>query len=98
DSCLSDLGFVVTEEHLDKVLPYADGTFDNVTLINGLEHLWFPQEVLSECYRVLRDGGVLQVIVPTWFGKPFLEFLAFTLKDPQAETEMDDHKAYYDES
>jgi SAM-dependent methyltransferase len=97
DPSLADRRFHLTESLVDRTLPYRDGVFDNVTLINGLEHLWFPQDVLGECNRILRPGGVLQVIVPTWFGKPFLEFLAFRIGNPQACIEMDDHKLYYDE-
>jgi len=97
DPGLRDAGFQLHETHIDTALPFEDGTFDNVTIVNGLEHLWHAQQILSESHRILRDGGVLQVVVPTWFGKPFLEFLAFRLKNPQAYIEMNDHKMYYDE-
>jgi SAM-dependent methyltransferase len=97
DATLSDVGVNLTACRVDRELPYADAAFDNITLINGLEHLWWPQEVLSECNRMLRPGGILQVVVPTWFGKPFLEFIAFRLNNSQARIEMNDHKMYYDE-
>ena len=45
--------------------------------------------------RLLRPGGLLLVIVPTWRGKWFLEFSAFRLGTSPA-CEMDDHKAYYE--
>lgn len=80
-----------------NALPFQDGTIDNITIINGLEHCWSPQEVVSECFRILRVGGVMQIVVPTWFAKPILEFLAFRIKNRQAELEMNDHKMYYDE-
>ena len=94
---LNSLGFHLKELYLDDLLPYNDDTFDNITIVNGLEHLWKPQDILSECYRVLREWGILQVIVPTWFGKPFLEFVAFRMNNEQAFREMNDHKTYYDE-
>src|SRR5262249_16165939 len=97
DPELSRLGVRLTECHIERELPYADATFDNITVINGLEHLWWPENILAECFRVLRPGGVLQLVVPHWFGKPFLEFIAFTLRNPQAVVEMNDHKMYYDE-
>jgi SAM-dependent methyltransferase len=98
DPRLRSYGINLTEMHVDGSLPYRDHVFDNVTIINGLEHLYHPDAVLREIHRTLKPGGVLQVVVPTWFGKPFLEFLAFELHNPQAYLEMNDHKMYYDES
>lgn len=94
---LKTFDFQLKEMIINKKLPYAGNFFDNVTSINGLEHLFYPQNVLNEFYRILKPGGILQIIVPTWFGKPFLEFLAFNIKNKQAFIEMNDHKMYYDE-
>ncbi len=38
-------------------LPFADGSFDLVTLAWVLEHLDEPRQVLRELGRVLRPGG-----------------------------------------
>jgi 2-polyprenyl-3-methyl-5-hydroxy-6-metoxy-1,4-benzoquinol methylase len=73
----------------------ASETYDCVLIISVLEHLWNPQQVLQECHRLLKAGGVLLVNVPTWRGKFFLEFSAFKLGTSPA-LEMDDHKMYYD--
>lgn len=95
---LSKKNFNLKEYFIEKRLPYKNQTFDNLTFINGLEHLWYPQEIISECFRVLKNHGRLQIIVPTWFGKPFLEFIAFRLKiQNQIFESMNDHKTYYDE-
>lgn len=40
---------------------YADGQFDAVTLFEVIEHLKHPQELLEECRRILRPGGILLV-------------------------------------
>lgn len=93
---LKKYAFHLKETFVDKTLPYKDNKFNNITIVNGLEHLWYPQEILKECFRVLKPRGILQIIVPTWFGKPILEFLAFELKNKQAYIEMNDHKMYYD--
>lgn len=77
------------------VTTFASATFDVVLLISVLEHLWEPGEVLKQCHRILRPRGVLLVNVPTWRGKFFLEFSAFTL-GTSPKLEMDDHKMYYD--
>ncbi len=79
-----------------EVLPTLDdGSLDIVTCLSVLEHLSEPQTALDHFYRVLAPGGVAILNVPSWLGKPFLEFAAFRLGVSPAE-EMDDHKAYYD--
>jgi SAM-dependent methyltransferase len=40
-----------------EALPYADGTFDCVTINFGVHHFPFPGRALSEVCRVLREGG-----------------------------------------
>lgn len=91
---IEPLSFI--EGTLEEVLPGLDAQgYDLVTLVSVLEHVWEPQDVLSECHRVLAPGGVLLVNVPTWRGKRALEFSAFRLGTSPA-LEMDDHKAYYD--
>jgi predicted SAM-dependent methyltransferase len=51
---------------LRKKTPYADETFDLVYHSHVLEH--FPRQaafnLLQECHRVLRRGGVIRVVVP----------------------------------
>jgi len=40
---------------------YADGQFDAITLFEVIEHLQHPQDLLHECRRILRPGGILLV-------------------------------------
>ena len=72
-----------------------DESLDVVLGMAMIEHLWEPAETLAHCRRVLRPGGICALNVPSWLGKPVLEFLAFRLGFSPA-SEMDDHKTYYD--
>jgi hypothetical protein len=49
---------------------------------------------LKELRRLLRPGGVCAINVPSWAGKPVLEYVAFKLGI--SVEEMEDHKMYYD--
>lgn len=45
-------------------LPFADASFDLVTIKHALEHVTEPLKALAEIHRVLRPGGVALVVVP----------------------------------
>jgi len=45
-------------------LPFADTTFDAVVLLDVLEHLADPGSLVRETGRVLRQGGVVVIMVP----------------------------------
>jgi SAM-dependent methyltransferase len=54
---------------LNGPLPFSDGTFDTVLLMDVLEHIARPDALIAELARVLRPGGVLLA------GTPFLYWL-----------------------
>jgi len=45
-------------------LPFASESFDVVTMIEVLEHTRCDEEVLKECFRVLKPGGFVVLFVP----------------------------------
>jgi len=47
-------------------LPYADGSFDVITMLDVLEHLDEEATTLTGIYRVLRPGGSLLLTVPAF--------------------------------
>ena len=54
-----------TVERLEGAqLPFADGRFDAVVIIDYLEHVEDDQGFVAECHRVLKPGGRLIVNVP----------------------------------
>ncbi len=52
--------------HLGRTipLPFADGEFSSISLMDVLEHVDEQDALLGELYRVLQDDGVLIVTVP----------------------------------
>jgi 2-polyprenyl-3-methyl-5-hydroxy-6-metoxy-1,4-benzoquinol methylase len=52
---------IVADVH---AMPVRDSTTALVVLAEVLEHVREPQQVLSECYRVLRPGGLLAITTP----------------------------------
>ncbi len=45
-------------------LPFRSGAMDRVGSNSVLEHIAYPHEVLAECHRVLRPGGVMVHVMP----------------------------------
>lgn len=52
---------------LEKPIPYPDGSYDHVLLINVLEHIFEYRQLLSEAVRIVRPGGSVIIIVPFLF-------------------------------
>lgn len=77
-------------------LPFADASFDVVTMLAVLEHIESEKLILQEVHRVLQDNGKLILTVPSVWSKPILEFLAYRLKLID-EREIRDHKQYYNQ-
>lgn len=50
-----------------EALPFPDQTFDIVYSTNVLEHTNDPAQVLREAVRVVKPGGVLQIVCPNYF-------------------------------
>jgi SAM-dependent methyltransferase len=71
------------------------GSLEVVMCNSVIEHLWTPQETITELARITAANGVLLINVPSWRGKWFLELAAFRLGVSPPD-EMNDHKTYFD--
>ena len=56
---------------LFEYLPFEDGTFDRVFLMNVLDHVWSPALGLKETARVLKPKGTLVLSVDTFSGRKY---------------------------
>ncbi len=56
----------VIRHDLKTGLPFSDETFDAVYSSHVIEHFQPPaaQNLINECYRVLRAGGIARIVVP----------------------------------
>jgi SAM-dependent methyltransferase len=52
-------------------LPFREGSFDVVSLLEVVEHLPDPKQALDDVYRVLKNNGLLIFSSPSEKGKPF---------------------------
>lgn len=47
-----------------EYLPFPDGTFDRVLMVDALHHVLNQAETIRELYRVLKAGGILVIEEP----------------------------------
>src|SRR3989338_817711 len=48
-------------------LPYHDDSFDFIVTFDVFEHVQDVEQVVHECYRVLKPGGILLAVFPQFF-------------------------------
>jgi ubiquinone/menaquinone biosynthesis C-methylase UbiE len=79
---------------ISKNIPLGNESCDVVTMMAVLEHLFYPQEILNESFRILKNGGKLILTTPTPISKPILEFLAYKISLID-KREISSHKNYF---
>ena len=78
-----------------SLLPFADGSFDAVTMLAVIEHIDPDRApvLVSEARRVLRDAGVLVLTTPAGWTDPLLDAMAkVRLLSPR---EIEEHEQTY---
>jgi len=96
DSLKTHNKVIAKEGYLPDILnTIPDSSIEIIICNSVLEHVWEPEQVIKEFFRILKPTqGICMINVPSWRGKLFLEFSAFKLKLSPAD-EMEDHKNYY---
>ncbi len=64
-----------------EALPYEDNSFDFIVATDVLEHVEDIENVLIECYRVLKKGGRLCIVFPQYL-QPFEAHLGMVTSAP----------------
>jgi ubiquinone/menaquinone biosynthesis C-methylase UbiE len=80
---------------LEKTLPFNDEDFNYVTMIAIIEHLKYPKDVINECYRVLRKGGLLIITTPTKIVDRIIPFLDKGSEQLNQKSVSDAHEAHF---
>ena len=47
-------------------IPFEDNTFDYIFSKSLIEHIYSPENMLKEAYRVLKPGGKIIIMTPDW--------------------------------
>lgn len=70
-------GFSVKRGDADGKLPFSDQSFDTVTMIAVLEHVFDPYHAIGEARRVLKKNGLFILEVPNLAWLPYRISLLF---------------------
>ncbi|NOY44234.1 MAG: methyltransferase domain-containing protein [Deltaproteobacteria bacterium] len=61
---MHSLGFEAFRADLNEPLPFPDGSYHGVSLVDVIEHVVKAEQLIGECHRVLRPGGWLLLSTP----------------------------------
>ena len=64
------------KQDLQKRIALKDKIADTVTMMAVLEHMKYPEDIVKECYRILKKDGVLLITVPSPKNEPLLELFS----------------------
>lgn len=76
-------------------LPYKDNFFDFIYSIDIIEHLDYPEKMLEEASRVLKDGGVFVIQTPNYPVKRLYDFYNSISKKGFNRSIKDDPTHFY---
>jgi SAM-dependent methyltransferase len=71
-------------------LPYDDNAFDVVYHKSLIEHLYVPDNLMKETFRVLKPGGRVIILTPDWASQMKVFYEDFTHSRPYDITSLGD--------
>lgn len=86
---LEDILFEKVNLENDR-LPYEDDCFDIIFTKSVIEHIYKPDNFISECYRVLKPGGRIIIMTPDWQTTMHIFYDDFTHVHPYNEIAIND--------
>lgn len=75
---------------ISEGLPFPDETFDFVFNKSVLEHFYFPENLVLEMHRVLKEGGMVISMTPSWVHNQAGFFVDFTHRTPFTRESLGD--------
>tara|TARA_B100000161_G_C33487221_1_gene385323 strand:+ start:265 stop:951 length:687 start_codon:yes stop_codon:yes gene_type:complete len=63
-------------------IPFPDEMFDIVYSKSVIEHFYYPEKLMKEIYRVLKPGGIVITLCPSWEYNYKIYFQDFTHRTP----------------
>lgn len=71
-------------------LPYGEDIFDVIFSKSVIEHLYYPENLFSEAKRILKPGGLLITMCPSWEHNYRMYFEDFTHRTPFMKESLHD--------
>jgi ubiquinone/menaquinone biosynthesis C-methylase UbiE len=77
-------------------LPFENSSFDIVYHKSLIEHLYSPDHLMKETYRVLKPGGRIIILTPDWVSTMKVFYEDYTHSRPYTVTAVSDLLKVYD--
>lgn len=89
--CRTRIGFdPQTGQGLVDTIAAQNSSIDCITMLASIEHLSYPERIIKECHRIIKDDGKLIITTPKSTGKWLIK-----LYDPHYEAVEGPHQRYY---
>lgn len=92
--CTTKIGFdQQIGSSIDKKIPLEDKSVDCISMLAAIEHFDAPRNIIKECFRILKNDGVLVITTPKEKGLWIMK-----LYSPKFEETEGAHKQHFDYS
>ena len=76
----------------NSALPYEDNSFDYIYSKSVIEHFYYPERIMKEIFRILKPGGQVITMTPSWEENMLVFFEDFTHRTPFTPVSLRDLK------